>query len=303
VHAGRSRELLARAVLVVAGLMFALVGLEAVLQGAAAVLRWRGRDVPPALAGPERRVVCFGDSNTYGLRVEEESAYPHMIERLWNENPALPRIEVVNLGYPSKNSSALRNEFGDALRKYRPDIVTILIGVNDTWTVPEPMTAVSGAPCAVQARRFELWPWVQRHSRVYRLLALIRQPAVRFLPRGKPPPNLQKPAEKGNVRWASDLQQNLRSMVECARQNGVEPILLTYPTGWRVYGAANDELRRAAATLRTRLVDLNQVFQPLCPDASCPLLFAVPDQHPTAAGHRLAATLITAKLREVMGVR
>jgi hypothetical protein len=52
--------------------------------------------------GDDHRVLCLGDSNTFGLGVAAEDSYPVQLERLWNERAGDPRIQVVNVGRPGR---------------------------------------------------------------------------------------------------------------------------------------------------------------------------------------------------------
>src|SRR5437870_1938288 len=132
------RAALGRLALVALGVLSALLVLEAALQLGAV---WTGRTAAwpavPAWLGA-RRTVCLGDSNTYGLWVGRESAYPKLLEQRWNAAGS-ERLQVANLGYPGNNSSRLRNRIREVLREYRPELVTIMIGANDLWTLPEPL--------------------------------------------------------------------------------------------------------------------------------------------------------------------
>src|SRR5262249_49751859 len=115
-----------------------------------------------------RRIVTIGDSNTYGVWLTDRSqAYPSVLEELWNATPGAPPLEVINLGYPGTNSSVARNILREALVELRPDLVTVMIGTNDWWTVVVPLQ--------VPDWRTTLWNRLWRWSRVYRLLFMIRR--------------------------------------------------------------------------------------------------------------------------------
>jgi lysophospholipase L1-like esterase len=283
----RIRMVVERLGLATFGVVVALVGLEAALQiGAVAA---RSSDVRAADGAPAAlRIVSLGDSNTYGIWVLKEHSYPLMVHELWNAAPAAPRIEVVNLGYPGNNSSHLRSRFGDVLRLYRPNVVTIMVGVNDFWTVAEaaPESVETCAEHATGPARWAYREWLWSRSRVYRLLFI-----AGWWP-GK------QPARGGVPDWAAGLRDNLRAMIECAREVGVEPVLLTYPAHVRSYDAANRNIRAAAAANGVRLVDLAAPFAERCPDDVCPLLLS--DQHPSREGHAFAAAAILPTVAELV---
>jgi hypothetical protein len=95
--------------------------------------------------------------------------------------------------------------------------------------------------------------------------------------------------------WQSGLYAHLKRLAEQAHAEGVELVLLTYPSGKNEYGTANAIIRETAQLTHTTLVDAAAIIQPLCPPAECPqLLF--PDQHPTAEAHMRVADALVEKL-------
>ena len=61
------------------------------LQAAAWFIRATGREAPVSWLTDQLRVICLGDSNTYGLWLERSEAYPQQFEALWNETVASPK--------------------------------------------------------------------------------------------------------------------------------------------------------------------------------------------------------------------
>lgn len=294
-----------RLLLVLAGAAAALLVLEALLQAGALVTRMTGRELPVADLGSGRRVLCLGDSNTYGFYLERSEAYPNVLAAL----AAADRtpLEVLNLGQPGINSSRLRNELPRMLATFRPQVVTIMVGVNDFWTVPVPIDK-DVAP----RWRERLW----RASRVFRLLYMLRQSfhraevTVEVTPasdtdqssgQGRVEYGGQvftwewRPKEGGVPDFAPALVANLAAMTAEVRAAGAEPVLLTYPSDASVYAATNKVLREAAARTGTRLIDLGAELRPLCPTPECPALF-FPDLHPRAPAHRRVAEILRERL-------
>ena len=101
-----------RLLLIPFGLLLGLVVLELGLQAAAFLVVGADRRLPDSWLTGNRRVVCLGDSNTYGIYLRTRAeAYPQQLETLWNARAGAPRIEVLNLGYPGTNTSRLRRDF------------------------------------------------------------------------------------------------------------------------------------------------------------------------------------------------
>lgn len=307
-----ARSALRRLALVVFGIVVALVAIEATLQVGAWYLRWRGRPEPTAWGVGARRVVCLGDSNTYGLYLQRPQAYPAQVQQRWDARPSLPRVEILNLGVPGTNSSKLRKNFDRILHSLAPDVALIMIGANDSWTVPVPLG--EGVTTPLQ----RLWS----RSRVFRLLYMMRRAvvnrrldvSVEFVPPGQPRP-------KGAVRvgdeeidlaytaqtpewaeWPQALRDNLDAMLAMARADGVQPVLVTYPSEYLMYEAANAVMRSAARDSRTPLIDVAAAMRARCPQGGCAELF-LPDHHATARGNEIVADAVVNGLAAVLDGR
>jgi lysophospholipase L1-like esterase len=275
----RGREALVRVGLVLLGLVLAVLVLEATLQLAAAVVHLTTRATAGRWPASMRRVVCVGDSNVYGLFVGQDHAFPRVLESVWNASATHQPITVLNLGYPGTTTSALRNRLPGILAAEHPDVVLIMVGANDGWLLPEP---------TADGDVVDPWEW----SRVVRLVRLLRRAAR---PPAIPPPN-QHPtrAEHGVFGWTQLVRHNLEAMVTRVRAAGAHPVLLTYPSSLALYGDANVEIRAAARDSRVPLIDLAPIFAVRCPEGKCAEL--LPDQHPSIAGHVLAARTIAEQL-------
>ena len=84
------------------GIVLSLVLVEILLDLGAAFNSWRGDRRFAGSTGGQHRVLCVGDSNTYGLYVGAADAYPGRLQALLGDS-----VAVVNLGYPGNNSSSL----------------------------------------------------------------------------------------------------------------------------------------------------------------------------------------------------
>jgi lysophospholipase L1-like esterase len=295
------------------GLLAGLVLLELVLQAGALYVRsTRGTVASSSWIPGRRRVVALGDSNTYGLYLGTRSnAYPAVLERLWNEAPSTMPIEVLNLGFPGTNSSRIVNALPEILATLHPDVVTLMVGGNDLWTVPEPTNV---AP--LQTRRWELQVLLWRISRVYRALYMLRRAttpttvSVDFTLRSKN--QVRGAAHIGDQEvpfgwdragatpadWAARLGDNIIAIAEAIRVAGARLVLFTYPADRMAYAEANTVLRAVASRAQIPLIDLGPRFTETCPPAGCDEFYG--DWHPTAKGHEHAARLILPQLREIL---
>ncbi len=189
------------------------------------------------------------------------------------------------------------------LRTLHPDLVLVMVGVNDVWTVPE--APVGDTPAGWQD---VLW----RYSRVYRLLFMLGR-SIHPVSFGIDGEQIDAHAAHATLRYGATtfevgyrapepgervhnpgLLENLAAMVAIAHAAGVELDFVTYPGGGPFYGGASRILRRAAAETGTRLIDLRETFAARCADVRCPWLF--PDGHPTAGCHRIAGSVVARTL-------
>ena len=303
-------ERLGRLALLAGGIVLSLLVLEAVLQLAAAGVRLLGRrPVLTALSG-RRRILSLGDSNTYGLYLERDQAYPNQLRRVWNARHRDAPIEVVNMGYPGNSSSQVLRHLPEMLTAAHPDVLTVMIGANDFWT--EPVPTEGEAP----KLRSVLW----RFSRVYRLAYMLArsgdagtvevtmEPAAadgaarrRVRYGGMEITQVRTPVPGGVKGWEHSLVRNLTTMAAIAKAAHVDLVFLTYPSPHLSYATADAVIRRAAAETGTPLVDLAARFGKFCPQPDCrALLFD--DQHPTARGHLIAAVILAESLAHRMSV-
>jgi hypothetical protein len=302
----RTPGFLRRLALIPLGVLLALGVLEAGLQLAALGLRLTGQSLPATGLLGGRRVLCLGDSNTYGLYLPDRAlAYPQQFERLWNEAVQTPPVEVLNLGYPGTNSSRLRRDLPRMLETFRPDVVIVMVGSNDFWTAPVPPSD----PTGLGAR---LVQFLRAHSRLYQLAYMLRRAHDhRRLEVVYPVQNnggSSGTARYGDVEfamgWTEDrrqadfherLDENLRAVAADIRAFGAEPVFMTYPSRMWNYGDASVRIRAAAAASGTRLIDLGAVFAPQCPSEPC-LDWLYADHHPTARGYHLVAETLVREL-------
>jgi lysophospholipase L1-like esterase len=304
----------ARLALLLGAVVLSVLLAEALLQLGALVMRATGREAPAGFRTDRHRVLAFGDSNTYGLYLEPDQAYPQQLEAMWNARADRAPIEVVNLGYPGTNSSVVLREFPRALRSLEPDVAVVMVGVNDFWT--EPVEVVSEAPAI---DRFVAW--VNAHSRVLRFLAIL-VPKSEDADAPEPAARTRKTIPR---EWTTDIEvggevlsfgfggtrrgsgadgkrlvANLERLAREARSQGIKLVLMTYPSEGELYRYSNRMIRTAALASETPLVDLAKAFKRACPDEACEeLLF--PDRHPTAAGCGLIARTLEDAIGDLIG--
>ena len=86
----------------------------------------------PILRQPEagvKRIICLGDSVTFGYRVQRKEAYPHQLEKILCQRG---RYQVINAGVVGYSSYQARRYLESELFDYRPDIIITYLGINDS---------------------------------------------------------------------------------------------------------------------------------------------------------------------------
>lgn len=301
------RAVLTRGLLILFGLFLTAVALELVLQTGALIARSTGHRNAVSQLADRRSWIAMGDSNTYGLYVEREEAYPSVLEKLWTAHDVEP-IQVLNLGFPGTNSTTLVNNFAELTGSLSPQRVLILVGVNDIWTVHEPSTDSRGHSLDRSRSHAQLaWRW----SRLYRLLFMLD--TVLDVPElgGEFTPERPLGFETREIEvevggqkltmgfkndgthrsdWDRILTTNLGTLHQMARETDIDFTVLTYPSEQENYQRANRVIRDWAHHASVEVVDLGAAFMPLCPNGECEELLA--DQHPSAAGYAFAAKVI-----------
>jgi lysophospholipase L1-like esterase len=112
----------------------------------------RGEDIATSKPKGVRRVLCLGDSRTFGYQVAQNECYPAQLQQLWQEKHPNSRLEVLNTGFPGYSSyQGLRYLELKGLQ-FDPDVVTVAFDFNDRRFVLKPEQA-DGAPWFREAAR------------------------------------------------------------------------------------------------------------------------------------------------------
>lgn len=82
------------------------------------------------------RVLCVGDSHTWGGGVEREEAYPARLQEYLDQKEQ-GAYSVINLGLPGLSTIQLKRRVPDWLSRYQPDVMIIWAGVNNAWNTAE----------------------------------------------------------------------------------------------------------------------------------------------------------------------
>ncbi len=100
---------------------------------------YRERDVDPAAAPGVLRIACLGDSFTFGAGVRAEDAFPRVLEARLNQEAERfdGRYEVLNFGMIYYSTDIERQVYRQDVRRFRPQIVLLVMCWNDHVTTRE----------------------------------------------------------------------------------------------------------------------------------------------------------------------
>ena len=77
------------------------------------------------------RVMCLGNSCTFGWRVKSDETYPKQLEKLLNTDLDYKKYEVINAGVTGYSSFQGKRFLREQILKYKPDLITVCYGWND----------------------------------------------------------------------------------------------------------------------------------------------------------------------------
>jgi len=197
---------------------------------------FRGRPLTDTASDAKPVVAAFGDSCTFGFRVDDGDTYPAQLERRLVEG-GWPGAAVLNYGVPGYTSFQGRRLLDGVLQRRAPDFVILAFGANDL--------EADRYSDAEKARRGVGW-----RARLRPLLD--RSAAVRML-RGTPAAARTAPGDRAPtaVRVSdAEYRENLRAMIAAARDAGSRVLLLDLVFVSPVFRPALRDLAAAEGVVR-----------------------------------------------------
>jgi len=123
------RAQLQKTALIVLGLAGGLLLAETGLRLYGAYFRFSRPAGAPAAGAV--KILCVGDSFTYGIGSPPGSGYPEQLRKLLDTNYGTGAYAVINAGVPAQNSSELAARIDYLLAAHRPNLLLILTGANN----------------------------------------------------------------------------------------------------------------------------------------------------------------------------
>jgi hypothetical protein len=259
------------------------------------------RDLERAIPKPAgvKRVVCIGDSFTWGVSVLFDDAWPQRLERLLNRRRG-ERWEVINLAEPGLNTVEERDKLISEGFAYQPDVVVLGYVLND-----------SEDEAAAEARRAEDWVEEERRPRS-KLESLLDRSALVRMVRTRVRATLENRRRIADFRsmytddyagWAA-TRRALRTMGGRCREDGAPLVVAIFPLFANPlddrypFTAIHAKVEQAAEEAGAKVVDLLPFYRGL--DWRLLVVNGAADEHPNEIAQRIAAQAILRAVDEVV---
>ena len=265
-------------------------------------LGFRGREFPRAKPAGALRVLCVGDSYTFGAHVQDEEAFPARLDRLLNErrtdgSDARPPVDVINAG---ANGFTITDELvylRDKGLALDPDIVLLNFSQNDIRDLS----------------RTSLWIDAMReHARLKS--AFLLGPILKFLQHTALFNGMQQSAAwvRVKIRKAREAEikeespelwrvyrRTLGELSDLLAGHGARLVLVVWPSADQIAGIEpldpQTKLAGFAGELGIEMIDLTPEFAALA-SGGAPAFLLPYDGHPSPRGQDAAARAIARRL-------
>lgn len=231
------------------------------------------------------RIICLGDSSTFGFGVNVDDSYPKKLEAILNKYPIYKKhFEVINAGIPGYSSFQGQQWFGSELFKYQPELITVWYGHNDN-EFPSPLDHPDKeftiqSSCIIKLLNF------LNHFKTYQLLEKLIL-ALQVNIADKNFAHIKSFLANRHFQRVSkeDMAENITQIIDKAKVEGTEVILLSQEGGW-----ITSVVKKCAEKNHILFVDIAEI------NKKNNLL--LDDCHPNTEGHSLIAEKIFRKMQE-----
>jgi len=285
-------------------LLLTFVTIELGLRTAGAILAKRATAEAVQRHGEGPTILAIGESTTAGLGVSRKESYPRQLEQSLRKHYSNPSIQVVYPWAIGRNSSQQLNRISRYLEAFEPDLVLLMCGVNNPWSLEESNITQFIEDDDSVSRRIRFRQLIDK-SRLAKLirLALIDLRYVMDDLRGKPeegkwpPPSWildwrDEHREEFLQLWRSDIG----AMIERSLRSGAQVALMTYP---RYEFPPPEEFRDLAAKYDVPLINIHRAFRTRLKRSELSDYFLEDGYHPNPQGYKLLADEILLRIVEL----
>jgi lysophospholipase L1-like esterase len=239
---------------------------------------WFRPNVGPAPPTAGTRVVCIGDSNTFGVYFPRTASYPARLEAVLDGVSGADQWCVIQAGRPGRSTGDVLRSLPELLERLTPSYVLVLAGINDRWNHPEQDGAVT---------RF-----LADHFRVFTVARMIAtQQSFERLDeeRADPARVADFSLNLGETELRELIRDHLMQIAQLVRAAGATPVFLTYPAPEPPFLTPNAAIRDAAADASVTLIEIDRLFVSQLAHRAYDELLVPRDFHPKPAGYELMA--------------
>jgi lysophospholipase L1-like esterase len=206
----------------------------------------RGGELELPKPAGRRRIVCFGDSITFGFGVGDDESYSHFLGAALADR----NVDVVNAGVTGYTSHQVRGLLRRLAPVVQADVATVCIGWNDQNRRPVTDRVYERRLHAAMAVEGRL-----DHVYLYRALKALYLRA--------PLAGRTRAAEAQRVPLG-DYRENLGAFVRECRTHGIQPVFLALPHRRRkgealVDGRYNEAMAELGRSLGVAVVDVGDL--------------------------------------------
>lgn len=251
------------------------------------------------------RILCLGDSITFGVGVDESMPYPRQLEQLLLSRDESRTVEAINTGvqryYAYQEIDLLRQ----SVERLKPDVVTLGLYYNDLGIRPEG-DYVKGYE---SEREQTASSFRKRAPKLYLLIKnlavieLSKQALLAYSKGKKYTAVLEgEPTPKEEKKWAA-LKEDLQAFQQLSIEHGFQPVVVTIPSRVQVQQEF-PESRFPSRALEfcdefgIPAIDLHKHFVESFTAGEDPYLPW--DNHMNPLGHRLVAEALAEKITELI---
>jgi lysophospholipase L1-like esterase len=258
------------------------------------------RDLERTIPKPARvrRVVCLGDSFTWGVGVLFGDAWPQRVERLLARDGQ--RWEAVNLGEPGLNTVQEASKLDAEGLAYGPDVVVLAYVLNDSEDANAAETRRAADWLEDRRRAASAPPSLLDRSA---LLSLVRVRLKATIENRRRIADFHAMYAEDYQGWAEG-RRALRAIGGLCRAHGVPLVVAIFP----LFGNPLDDsypftgehakVASAAAEAGAKVLDLLPQYRGL--DWRLLVVDGAADEHPNEVAHRIAAQAIARAVRELV---
>ncbi|HUT54453.1 MAG TPA: GDSL-type esterase/lipase family protein [bacterium] len=248
------------------------------------------------------RIICIGDSYTYGGGVKDEETYPTRLEaRLQHRPGARAPVEVINLGVQGYSIRQMRLLLDRMAPRCRPDLVIAAVLPLQVVTASMGMQSLT-----IGSDGFLLWnevPTIGRignwlHARSRFLQVVLEKPLKRRRKKifRKVHPHKREDLFEGNGSYEAGwraLEDQVRLMKQTAQDNGAAFALLYVPEIDFDKPDRDYPQRRLSSFCRNESVVFISAQEAVRQEAPTRTLYHARDGHLNAAGYDLVAQVVS----------